>query len=308
MKSVWRSILFYSCLLFQCQVLAATCSCAGVPLLNSMQSGSAKSGDWLLAASIERHEINDLYAGSKKINDETHRERRVESLLLEVSHGITSNWSVSSLLSFVKHRRQIGISEGGVSNARGLGDGVVLIKYTPRRLGMVNRFAYSLGVGLRLPLGENTQTQDGLLLSEDMQPGSGAQGYVLWAYAVRSFSAQGLTQAFSGFNVSLNGENSRQYQFGNEQNMNIGLAFQSEFPVSLSVALQVRNSQADRRFASTVPNTGGYWLDLMPVVQYKLTQQWALRFSSRLPLHRKLNGALQFTSSEVYTLGVSVQY
>ena len=308
MKLVWRVILTLSCLSSISFVYSATCSCAGVPLLNSMQTGSANAGSWLLATTLEHHEINDLYAGSKKIKDETERKRSVQSLLLEVSHGFNNKWSFSSLLSFVKHRRQVGISEDSISRARGLGDGVLLIKYTPQRIGVVNRYFYSLGGGVRLPLGENDVTSNGLLLSEDMQPGSGALGYVVWAYGAHSFSAQGLTQIFTSFNASFNGENSRQYQFGDEQNISLGLAYQSEFPVSASLALLARRSQADRRFGSKVPNTGGLWLDLMPAVQYKLTQQWALRFSSRVPLRRELNGALQFTTSEVYALGMSYQF
>jgi len=43
--------------------LGATCSCAGVPLLSSMEFGTPDNKSWFLSSSYEFHDISDLVSG-----------------------------------------------------------------------------------------------------------------------------------------------------------------------------------------------------------------------------------------------------
>ena len=55
-------------------VIAASCSCAGVPLLSSMDTSSTEPGKFYFNYTAEVHEMSDLVQGSSEINDETGRE------------------------------------------------------------------------------------------------------------------------------------------------------------------------------------------------------------------------------------------
>ena len=80
---------------------AASCSCAAVPLLSSMEPGSPDAGSWLLSSSYEFHEISDLVSGTDDVHDQTDRERQTQSLVLQASRGIGERFSVSALLSAI---------------------------------------------------------------------------------------------------------------------------------------------------------------------------------------------------------------
>lgn len=124
-------------ILFSCAGLspaisrAATCSCAGVPLLSAIDTSSTQPGDLFFSFTSELHEISTLVQGSKEIKDATRRQRSSLAQVLSLSYGLAENWSVSGLVSYVEHRRKIGSSFFGSSNSSGLGDGVILFRYTP---------------------------------------------------------------------------------------------------------------------------------------------------------------------------------
>ncbi len=291
--------------MFVCsEVYAATCSCAGVPLLNSMDTSSADDGVTYLNITYENHEISDLVSGSKEVSDETRRDRRTQSFLLELSHGITQTWAVSGMLSAVKHERKIGISSLGNESASGLGDGIVLLKYTPTRITPISRNEVSFGFGIRIPLGEN-EAGGAVPLSEDMQPGTGAWAGVLWGSYARAFHSSAKLQAISTFNYSANQSNDRDYTFGDELNVAIGLAYQSESNFAYGSLFRYRRVKADDRDGAKIPNTGGEWVDFAPSIQYSLSQKMGVRLSGRIPVYRDLNGPLQFTTSFSYAVTLS---
>ena len=126
----------------------ATCSCATVPLLGTMELATPAGGNWLLASTYEYHDISDLVSGSSSVPDETGRDRTSQALVLEASRGLSEKWSVSLLGSFVDHDRRVGDSSDSTS---GLGDAIAMIKYSPSRMGLYSKSELSFGLGARLP-------------------------------------------------------------------------------------------------------------------------------------------------------------
>jgi len=307
MKTSLVVTLFIISMVFSCSVRAATCSCAGVPLLNSMDASSARAGNIYFNATVENHVISDLVSGSEDIDDETGRDRSSQSLILEVSYGVSELWSVSAMVSAVRHNRQIGLSDLGKESSQGAGDGVVLAKYTPLRITPFKRNELGLGLGAKIPIGEDN-VGDGIVQAEDMQPSTGAWGLVLWANYNRAFDPTAKFQIYTIFNSVLNGENSRNYRFGHEANFSAGIGYQAESRIAASGLFRYRVTGPDQRNNSNVPNTGGQWLDFVPSVQYSITEQFGTKLSARIPVYRKLKGALQFTTSYSYSVTMSYSY
>ncbi len=281
---------------------AATCSCASVPLLGSMESVSPTKSGWFISSRYEVHDISDLYSGSDEVNDETERDRDSQSLVFEVSYGIGEKWSVTGLVSASEQNRKVG--QGSTTTGRGLGDGLVMIKYAPRSVGLFSRYGVSFGVDAKLPIGEDSDT-DFVRLSEDLQPSSGAWSALVWSQVARSFTQSAQTQIYGAFSYSANGDNDRDYQFGNETTLSVGASYQSERRWGISGDLKYRHTDRDERGSATIPNTGGEWLEFVPALQYHLTDTIAAKISARVPVWRDLNDALQFTTSSAYSLSVS---
>ncbi|MCZ6888099.1 MAG: hypothetical protein O7H39_06350 [Gammaproteobacteria bacterium] len=283
--------------------LAASCSCAAVPLLNSMETGSPDGGNWFLSSSYEFHEISDLVSGTQDVNDETDRQRQSQALVVEASYGINDRFSVSALVSAVEHKRTVGRS--GTSVGRGIGDGMVMLRYTPRRVGLFERTGITFGIGTRIPIGDDDAV-DFVTLAEDMQPSTGAWGALLWAQANHSFSAAAKGQIFGSLSYTANGENDRDYQFGNSWILALGGTYQTDTPWGLGAEMRYRNADRDQRNSVLIPNTGGEWLDFVPAIQYHFSNNIAGKLSGRIPVWRDLNDALQFTTS--YSIAMSISY
>ena len=284
-------------------VMAATCSCAGVPLLGTMESSSPQKGKWYFGTTVETHEIDKLVRGSDTVHDETGRDRSSQSLVAEVSYGFNEKWSASALVSRISHERQIGANSR--VKASGIGDGIVVVKYSPWRAGLFSRNGLSVGVGAKIAIGEDDEKQNQIVLAEDMQPSTGANSLILWAHGNHTFNQSGRTEGYLGTSYTRNSDNDRDYQFGDEFTITIGASHRLESRWGFNGSLKYRKTERDQRNSVDIPNTGGEWLDFVPAVQYHFTDNLAARLSGRIPVWRDLNDQLQFTTSYAYSLAVS---
>jgi hypothetical protein len=274
-------------------LMAATCSCASVPLLGTMELASPGEGKWFLASTYEFHDVSDLVSGSSTIPDQTGRDRTSQALVLEASKGLSAKWSVSALIAAVDHDRTVGSSH---TTSSGLGDGIVMAKYSPLRISVYSRNELSFGLGARLPIGENEASQNGIILAEDMQPSSGAFGGIFWMYGARALNESATARLYANATYTNNSENDRDYRFGNETTASFGASYQTQSAWGFNAELVYRHTIRDERAGTEIPNTGGEWLDFIPAAQYHLNEKMALRISGKIPLARDLNDALQFTT------------
>ena len=272
---------------------ATTCSCANVPLLGTMELATPGDGKWFLATSYEYHDASELVSGSSTVPDTTGRDRTSEAFVVELSRGLVGKLSFSAMLATVRHDRTVGGIHDQVS---GLGDAIVMLKYSPASISLYSRHALSFGVGAQIPLGEDDASRDGIVFAEDLQPSTGALSGILWAYGARALNESRSARLYASATYSSNGENDRDYRFGHSTTASIGGAYQTQTPWGFNLELLYRHAERDERAAATIPNTGGEWLDLVPAVQYHINESMALRASGKIPVSRDLNDELQFTT------------
>lgn len=284
-------------------LMAQTCSCAGVPILGTMQSASPNNGQWFIAGTWEYHDISELVSGSSSVPDQTNRERTANALVVEASKGLTEKWSVSGLLSMVEHVRDVGGTKDSVS---GVGDALFMAKFSPKQISLYEKTTLSMGIGARLPVGENDAARRGVVLAEDMQPSTGAYGGILWFYTAHALNDAKSGQIYASAAYTYNGENDRDYQFGHSTTASIGGSYQTQTPWGVNAELIYRHAERDQRASVDIPNTGGQWLDFVSAAQYHLNESLALTASVKIPVSRDLNDQLQFTSK--YAVRLSVAY
>ena len=293
-----------ACMAIAANAYGQTCSCATVPLLGTMQSASPSDDQWFLAATYEYRDISELVAGSDTVPNQTGRDRESQALVLELSRGFAEKWSVTGLVSLVDHERKISGEKDGAS---GLGDALVMVKYSPAEISLYSKNAFSIAAGSQVPLGkDNARSDDGLVLAEDLQPSTGAYGGLVWAYYARALDEPRARQIYASASYAIKGENSRDYRFGNTLTAAIGASYQTQSPWGFSLELLYRHAQRDERDSVEIPNTGGTWLDVVPAVQYHLTEALAVKASAKIPVSRDLNDALQFSTK--YAASLSFLY
>ena len=302
-----RLSILYTCVLVLVFCMrpaqAQTCSCAGVPILGAMQFATPKTDQWFVAGTYEFHDLSKLVSGSSSIPDETGRDRTSQAFVVEASRGLGEKWSFSGLLSAVEHERDIGGERDTVS---GIGDALVMLKFSPRKISLYDNTALTFGLGARIPVGEDAATRQGVVLAEDLQPSTGAFGGIVWVRAARALNDSKGAQIYLGATHTYNGQNDREYQFGHSTTVSFGGSYQTQTPWGFGLELLYRHAERDQRNSVDIPNTGGEWLDLTPTVQYHLRETLALKLSAKIPISRNLNDQLQFTSK--YALRVSLSY
>jgi len=282
---------------------AQTCSCAGVPLLGAMELATPGDGKWFLASTYEYHDASLLVRRSNTVPNSPGRERTSEVLLLETSRRLIGKLSFSALLSTVKHDRKVG---GVHDSASGLGDAIIILKYAPVSITPFSRNAFSVGLGARLPIGQDDVTSDEVVLAEDLQPSTGANAGIIWLYAARALNEPATARIYANATYTNNGDNVRNYQFGHETTVSFGASYQMQSPWGLNAELLYRQTERDERALSPIPNTGGEWLDFVPAVQYHVNDSLALRVSGKIPVRRNLNDQLQFTTK--YSVRLTLSY
>ncbi len=281
---------------------AQTCSCAAVPILGSMQLASPKSKQWFLGTTYDFHDASELVAGSSSVPDRTGRDRTSQALIVELSRGITEKWSVSALVSAVNHDREV---NGNRASASGLGDAIIMTKYSPKSISLYSDTALSFGVGVRLPIGVDDATRLGVDLAEDMQPSTGAYGGMVWVYWAKALNDSKGARIYASASHTQNGDNDRKYEFGQSTTATFGGVYQTQTPWGFNLELFYRNADRDQRDSFEIPNTGGEWLDIVPAVQYHLTESLALKAAATIPVWRNLNDELQFTTKYAFRLSLS---
>jgi len=289
----------------QQSAIAQTCSCAGIPVLTTIDTSATQAGEFFINYTSEYHKTNDLVSGSKEVSDITGRDRSSLSYVVSASYALTDRWAVSTLISYVEHTRDIAGSFFGETTSSDLGDSVILARYTPLFITPFSRDELSLGLGLRIPTGENDAKNNGIVLSEDMQPGLGATGKLAWASYTHAFNQAATLQFNATASYIDNEENDRDYAFGNELNVSLGVSQSIGTKFSYAAMVRYRKAKNDSRLGFTIFNSGGKWLDFVPSVQYFVSDNLAVGLSGRVPISRDLNGTLQFTTSYSYALSLT---
>lgn len=283
---------------------AVTCSCAGVPLLSSMESATPEAGSWFVSGAYQYRDLGDAYSGTDEVDDGIRRDRTSQTMIAEVSRGFTKAWSASILFSYVEHEREVG--GGDRQKVDDWGDSIAMVKYSPIRQRVYSRHGLTLGLGARIPMGEDdARSSRGFRLAEDMQPSTGAWGTIGWVNYAYAFNQAGTIQAYGTASYTYNQDNDRDYQFGHEATAELGGTWNLSDRWAVIGGLRYRNAERDERNGVEVPNTGGEWLDFVPAVQYHFTPELAAKVGGTIPVWRDLNDALQFTTSYAFNMSMS---
>lgn len=301
-------VVILSYLLVPFQLSGQTCSCAGAPLISSQSISSASRGNLFLGITHEYNDISELYSENQQLRNNT-VERNTQSTLLEIHYGLTKRLTISGTASYVQKDR-LGLQSNNKLTTRGIGDGLVLLKYVLHQNTMNEQYQLALGGGTKIPFGKTSLSNNGIPLNLDMQPGTGAWDGILWSYFSKTFAPASTINFFLYNTYRVTGSTDRfsqddKYKFGNEWVINTGIT-NTLFPdLSYVVQLSYRSTSSDQRNGRPLPNTGGKWVNLEPALRYKLSQGFSAKISGKIPIYQYLNGIQPTTS---YTASISLFY
>jgi hypothetical protein len=292
-------------------VFAQTCCSGGVPLSNNL--GLSNNGKGLLQIGInyDYNNLNTLNAGNKKLDDNS-RQRITNSILANLGYSFTDKFSIETLFTWVNQTRTITqFGNENFTETKGIGDAVILLKYTFPNLFKKNT-VLNIGFGSKIPLGKSDiLSNQGIQLTADLQPGSGAFDGIGWFSISKSLNfrptatlSSSVTYRLTGVNNSyLN--NTSTYKFGNVLQANI--SYIDEFLISKTLVnpglvLKYRKSSVDEIDNSAIPNTGGEWIFTRAELTIQLSQNLGFTNKLEIPLYSYVDGT-QLTPTTRFSTG-----
>ncbi len=288
-----------------------TCCSGGVPFSSNLGFPTTNQGTFQLALAYDDNRLLTLYdEGDVLVN--SNRERKTRSFFLRLGYGISERWSVETLMPYVNQRRNITQNNGEINreSSSGIGDIILLVKYD---LFKNLSWVLNMGAGIKIPTGSTHQLNNrGLLLVNDMQPGSGAMDIVFRFSLSHQLGIRPSTTLYISPIVNIKGSDdnylgSQSYQFGNDLQMMSGLSDQviiGEWPVYPNIGFRYRYARRDRINGVDLDNTGGSWLFTRLGLGTDFYKNNRLTFTFELPLITNVDGT-QLSPDAIFNLTYS---
>lgn len=300
-------------LCFMLGLQGQTCCSGGVPLSNNLGLPNEGLGAFILGVTYDYNNLNTLNAGRENLEDES-RVRNTHSILLNFGYGLGDHLAVEALLSWVKQTREISqFEEVNLTETKGIGDAVFLLKYSlPEILG--SESLLTIGAGTKIPLGaSDLVNEQGILLTADLQPGSGAWDGIAWFSFSQGLNFRPSATVSLSFTYRLTGKNSRYlnntsiYEFGNTTQANLGYTdqfFLLNTVFNPGLVLKYRHASEDQINGSLLPNTGGEWVFLRPELGVNLKPELFISTRAEIPIYSFVEGT-QLTPSVRVSVGLT---
>ena len=293
-----------------------TCCSGGVPLSNNLGLPNEGRGILSLGMYYDYNNLNTLNAGSDQLDDNS-RKRITNSILLSTGYAFTDRISIEALFTWVNQTRNIAqFGNDNFTETTGLGDAVLLFKYAiPQILGA--NTLLNIGTGIKAPLGKSDlTTSQGILLTADLQPGSGAWDGIGWLSVSKGLKFRPSATVSSSFTYRFTGKNNDYlnntsvYEFGDVLQANLGYTDQFLWfntIVNPGLILKYRKAFADRINESDLPNTGGEWLFARPELVTQISPNLAIALRLEIPVYSHVVGTqltptLRFSGGLLFNL------
>ncbi len=279
--------------------VSQTCCSGGVPLAANIGFPAASKGSFQYSLTHDVNVLRTLKNGLETIDDRS-RTRRTHSILFSTGYTFSPRFSADVSLSYVWQQRIIdrqGLPRN-VERTNGFGDIMFLLKYQVTK--PTNQdMALLVGVGGKLPNGKTAmESDDGIPLNLDLQPGTGALDGIFWALLTRKLGFRPSASFNALLVVRRTGihDTYRQvqtYEIGDNYRLHIGISDQFVIGSTLlngSLTLRYRQATKDRIDGQDLESTGGKWLFINPEIRIPLSTSLSLSLQVELPIYANITG------------------
>ena len=236
----------------------------------------ANTHTWQFAISYDINVLKTLKTGTETLN-ERNRQRITQSLMLQTGYSISERFSTDIFVPLIRQERRIsnpGLTDD-IQQTNGIGDMVLLLKYNLIYKGPIN---WTVGVGPKFPTGATDFKRNGILLGADLQPGSGAWDGIAWTYLIHQIKSRKSMSVTLIANYRYTGTNEnfrldQSYRFGRDFQLIAGIADRlvlGKTIVDPSISFRYRNAGQDEAGGNEIPNTGGEWVFINPMVTFAI--------------------------------------
>ncbi|MBK9106429.1 MAG: hypothetical protein IPL92_18175 [Saprospiraceae bacterium] len=280
--------------------VSSQCCSAGNPVGGTSNVGTVPKGT-LRASSFFRHSFSDTYYTGSEKSELQGTKANFNYLGFVGAYGIVPRLTVEAELGiYLNKTRTSDIFPK--ENAWGLSNAVTSLKYAIWK-DKVREWEVTAGAGVRFPFTRELKyAEAGYPLSVDVQPSTGATGFVGQVFLYKGFLPKGW-RLFMLERFETNAVNDIGYQFGKANYLSMFIS--RNINVHWTGILQFRYEwrSQDHREDILMASTGGNVVYAAPQVNLKIAQKWNLSILAEMPIIRNYNLAQLGTK---YALSISV--
>jgi hypothetical protein len=298
------------CFLGVAPALAQNCCAPAVPQQGVVGETVALPYTLQIGVHFEMLRSGDLYHESDQIDDPAQIESDWERASLALSYGLSRRFSLGIVAPFVwkEKSKLLSSSDTRIANSSdGLGDLILQARYALSPRDWSNFREFSVGLAVKTPTGATDVRISGLLLPQELQPGSGSWDvYGSLSYYQGWDPADLLLSATYALTTEYEG-----YRFGNQ--FSFLFSGVKHFHERLDVSLAASGSlkAKDEQGGNSLESTGREQVWLVPGIQYTaLLEKLHFYLYFELPVYQHFNGTqlgsefnLRFSATYALPLG-----
>lgn len=292
---------------------AQTCCSGGVPVSSNIGL-KAEDKSLVLSLGADFNSLRDLYNEGDLIDDEL-RTRTTQSYILRAAYSWTDRFSTELFFPLVRQTRNIITNSGAddFQSSFGIGDPILMMYYD-----VVNADVNLIvGAGPQIPLGSFSKRNDrGLLLIEDLQPGSGALDFIYFSALSYKLATRPSMNIFARAIYSMTGTNegsrggTQSYTFGNDIQLIAGLSDQllvCNTVIGPSLSFRYRNAARDKVDGNESTGTGGHWMFARASIGFDFVAESRLALSLEVPVSTFVNET-QLSPTSIFNITVQKSF
>ncbi len=291
---------------------AQTCCTAGAPVGSYLAIQNTDKKMWSFQIGYEYNSINLLVDNNERIKNDP-RSRFGQSTSFKMDYSLNRKLAFSAILPFVQQARST-FSEKQTS--LGLGDLIFITQYSLVNDAFIN---LNISAGVKIPIGQtNHRGNSGILLSPDMQSGSGTYDFLFRIAHTKSNFWTPFLSAYISSTFRINGTNDsfgatptfagRRFSFGNESTSQAGLRYLITLKngfLNPDLGLKFRWADSNTEQNVEAPNSGGYWMSVPLGISFTPDNKKSIALTAEFPIYQNLDG-LQISTN--YKFGIQLNY
>lgn len=282
--TLFSLLLFF--LSFPASDLHSQCCSPGNPVSGSGNVGIVDKHH-LRSITFYRYSFSDTYYFKSEKADSNFQNTKANYAYIGqiISYGLLKRLTLEAELGYFMEKVKVE-SFFGKNRTYGFSNAILSAKYVV--LKTRTDWELTLAAGAKLPFNRRQFSNEFGPLPPDLQPSSGAYGFIGQVFIAKTLASAGMKFIFLN-RFEVNGRNQQEYQFGNT--VFSSLFISKRFKKHWIGMLQFRNERRDRdnEMGINIENTGGHLLFASPQLSYTFPPNWSISLLADFPLYRKYN-------------------
>ncbi len=292
-----KFLLVLTIIFFSFNRLSAQCCSAGSPVGATVNVGILDKGMLRVSAFYRHNVLDNYFTGTDKNENYSGKisTTNFNYTNLNIAYGLTHRMSIEVDAGYFLNKTQILKDPVGyVRKGFGFSAATINLKYCLYN-DLPNQFEATAGVGFKIPLATELQYDGSVPLPVEIQPSTGAYGYVFQLFFNKGFSEHKF-RIFNINRIEYNQKNKFDYRYG--AFMINSLFFSKQIIDKLAFVLEFRNEwkQQDKEVniftKQTVEtiNTGNHNIIVSPRLSYSFKNAWFISALYDIPVYRNYIG------------------